>query len=104
MVDEFADESGGDGAVEDDGVPVALAHVVAGGDGGVLGAEEFGAVGIALQVDARGEVVGDGEGEHLAGDLVNEDVGAEGGGFFRAGLGEETGDGVGEVHGGKFQV
>jgi len=99
VVDEFADEFGRDGAIEDEGVPVALVHVVAGEDGRVFIAEFDGAVGVAFEVEACGEFAGSGEGEHFSADLEDEGIGAEGCGLFGTGHGEGVVDDVGEVHG-----
>lgn len=99
MVDEGADEGGIKGTVEHEGIPVAFVHVVAGEDGRVLISEGKGAVGVALEVEARWHVLGDGEGEHFAGDFIDEHIGAEGGGFFGTLEGEAVGDGVGQIHG-----
>ena len=99
VVDEFADEAGGEGTVENEGIPVAFVHVVAGEDGGVFVAEFDGAVGIAFEVEACGEFAGSGEGEHFSADFEDEGIGAEGGGLFGSGHGEGVVDDVGEVHG-----
>jgi len=85
MEDEFAEERGRD-AIDVDGVPVAFVHVVAGLDGVVLIAEVEGAVGVALEIEARRDVGEGGEGEEFVGDFEDEDVGAERGGF--GGVGE----------------
>jgi hypothetical protein len=90
VVDEFADEGVREGAVEVEGVPVAFVHVVSGEDGGVFVTENEGAIGVAFEVHADGDVFGGEGGEHFVGDLVDEDFGAEGdflGGF---GMGEEV--------------
>jgi hypothetical protein len=53
VVDQFADQGLRQRTIEHDGVPVPLVHVVAGEDGGVFVAEGEGAIGLALEVEAR---------------------------------------------------
>jgi hypothetical protein len=85
MEDEIAEEGSGD-AFDVDGVPVAFVHVVAGLDGVELVAKVEGAVGVALEIEARRDVGEGGEGEEFVGDFEDEDVWAERGGF--GGVGE----------------
>lgn len=99
--DEVAEKRGRQGAVDEDGVPVALVHVVAGADGFVAVAEGDGAGGVAFEVHSGRIVGGIGEGEDFAADFVDEDLGAEGGGFFGTGEGEAEVDGFRKVHWGK---
>lgn len=64
MVDEFPEEGGGDGAVEEEGVPVLFVHVVAGQDAFWIPVSEFqGSLGVTFQIHPRGEIFRDGEGE-----------------------------------------
>jgi hypothetical protein len=90
VVNEFADERVREGVVEVEGVPVAFVHVVSGEDGGVIVTENEGTIGVAFEVHANGDIFRGEGGEHFAGDLVDEDFGAEGGflGGFR--MGEEV--------------
>lgn len=98
MVDEFADKLAGNGVIKCHRIPVLLVHVVTGNHSVVFRTEFDGAVGIALEVHPRRKGRGIGEGEHFANNLVDQDFGAEGRGFFDSGFGEAVGDGIGEVH------
>ena len=91
VVDELSDQLRWHGAIEQDGVPVLLVHVVAGNDAFVFLAKGDRAFGVAFQIHARGELIRHRRGEHLAADLVNEHVGAEGSGFLTAGFRQAMG-------------
>lgn len=98
MLDEFADEFRGHGTVEDEGVPVLLVHVPAGFDGLILVTKLQRALGITLQVDAGRMVLGNGDGEELAADFINERLGSKRLRFLSAGEAEAEVDDIGEVH------
>ena len=98
MPDQFADEGGGEGAIQEDGVPVALVHVVAGEDGVLFLPEGDGAVGVALEVHAGRVFLRGGEGEELAVDFEDKDVRSEGSGGLHLRKREAQIAGGGEVH------
>jgi len=100
VVDELGDESRGQGIVEDDGIPMLLVHVIAGDDGLIFFPELKGPVGIALEVHPALVVFESEGGEHLAEDLVDEGVGAEGGLLRDLWKGQDVGAAVvdGKVH------
>lgn len=98
MVDQFLDKFGGERAVEDERVPMALVHVVTGDDRLVFLAEDGGALGVALEIDGGWKFIRLGERKHFPAHLVNQHIRAEGRGLHGTGLGEKTGDDCGEVH------
>ena len=100
MVDEIGDEICGEGAVEDEGVPVFFIHVVAGKDGVVFVAEFERTFGVAFEIHAAFLVVESESGEHFSEDFINEDFGTEGGFFGDFVHGEHVGAAVvdGEFH------
>ena len=76
VIAEFADESGLEAAIEDEGVPMALVHVIAWENGVVLGTERDGAIRITFEVgaaclDAVVYFKTEG-GEHLASHFINK--------------------------------
>ena len=85
-------------AVEDDGIPVAFVHMVAGEHGGIVLPQDFRLERIALEVQPQRFLVGGDQGEHLAAHLEDQGGGVEGEVFDGAVLGGEVGAEGGEVH------
>ena len=98
MLDQFAHQFGRQAAAEGQRVPVAFVHVVTGLDVLVAVAQFQGALGIAFQVHAVRQFIGDGEGEHLATDLVHDRLRPERRGFLDSRQREAMRTKVGEDH------
>ena len=88
MVDQFPDQCDGDAAIQDDGVPVRLVHVVSRHDRSIGFAEFEGPFGVAFGVELHRMAVEGDQQEGLAPDLEYQDIGAEGEAFLHFGLGE----------------
>lgn len=55
VVDEITDELGGKRAIKNQGVPVALIHMIAGSDGFILVAQREGTLWVALEINPGGK-------------------------------------------------
>ena len=62
-------------------------------------AEGEGAIGLALEVEARRDFPGNREGEQFPADFADKNLGAERRGLFSARFGEAVGDSAGQIHG-----
>ena len=71
VLDQLLDHRRREAAVERHRDPVALVHVVARGDRGVLGAQQLAVLGIALERELRRRALEPDDREDLAGDLVD---------------------------------
>lgn len=101
MVNPVAKQTVVDAAVDHDGVPHFLVHVVAGLHTVVSLAQINGQLGIAFHVEAEGGIEGH-QGEHFVEDLKNKGLRAERHGLGNAGFGKTVGAEFFYVHAGGY--